>query len=55
MSEVKILTEDEVRDNARIILGFNVNEQNIKQGTGQITTFKQLGFTGKMNNHKPDG
>lgn len=55
MSEVKILTEDEVRDNAKIILGFNVNEQNIKQGTGQITTFKQLGFTGKMNNHKPDG
>lgn len=55
MSKVKILTEDEVRDNAKIILGFNVNEQNIKQGTGQITTFKQLGFTGKMNNHKPDG
>ena len=46
-------TEDQVRDEAKIILGFDDNENNVKQGTGQITTFNQLGFLG--NNNKPDG
>lgn len=55
MSEVKIMTEDEVRDYAKKILLFDDGEKNVKQGTGQITTFKQLGFTCKLNNHKPDG
>ena len=46
-------TEDQVRDEAKIILGFNDGEENVQQGTGQITTFNQLGFSG--NNNKPDG
>lgn len=46
-------TEDEVRDEAKVILGFNDNEENVLQGTGQLTTFNQLGFPGK--NDKPDG
>lgn len=46
-------TEDQVRDEAKIILGFNDKEENVQQGTGQITTFNQLGFTG--NSNKPDG
>ena len=49
----KFLTEDEVRDNAKKILGFDLIEQNIKQGTGQLTTFNQLGIVGI--NDKPDG
>lgn len=46
-------TEDQVRDAAKIILGFDDGEENVVQGTGQITTFNQLGFSG--NNNKPDG
>ena len=46
-------TEDQVRDSAKIILGFDVVEAKIQQGTGQITTFNQLGFKGI--NNKPDG
>ena len=46
-------TEDEVRDEAKITLGFNEKEDHIQQGTGQITTFNQLGFKGV--NDKPDG
>ena len=46
-------TEDEVRDNAKIILGFDQIEPNIQQGTGQITTFNRLGFKGVSD--KPDG
>lgn len=46
-------TEDEVRDSAKLILGFDKNEPKVKQGTGQITTFNQLGFKGV--NDKPDG
>lgn len=45
--------EDQIRDEAKIILGFDDNEENVQQGTGQITTFNQLGFAGK--NDKPDG
>ncbi len=46
-------TEDEVRDSAKYILNFDKKENGIKQGTGQITTFNQLGFKG--NSNKPDG
>lgn len=62
---LKNLTEDEVRDGytdedgfhngAKQILEFDKAEKNVQQGTGQITTFKRLGFTGKGSNHKPDG
>ena len=47
------LTEDEVRDNDKLILGFDEQEKGVRQGTGQITTFNQLGITGNIN--KPDG
>lgn len=46
-------TEDEVREEARLTLGFDQQEVGILQGTGQITTFNQLGFKG--NSNKPDG
>lgn len=46
-------TEDEVRDSAKIQLGFDKAEADVKQGTGQITTFNQLGFKGVID--KPDG
>ena len=46
-------TEDEVRDEAKIILGFDKKETGIQQGTGQITTFNQLGIRGVSD--KPDG
>ena len=46
-------TEDEVRDEAKKLLGLDDTESNVKQGTGQITTFNQLGFRGI--NDKPDG
>lgn len=49
-------TEDQVRNEADKILGFNQIEPGIQQGTGQITTFNQLGFTdSELKNHKPDG
>lgn len=46
-------TEDEIRDEAKLILGFDEKENKVQQGTGQITTFNQLGFKGV--NDKPDG
>lgn len=46
-------TEDEVRDSSKLILGFDKTEPKVKQGTGQITTFNQLGFKGVSD--KPDG
>lgn len=46
-------TEDEIRDRAQLILGFDKNEIGVQQGTGQITTFNQLGFKGC--NDKPNG
>ncbi len=49
----KKLLEDVVRDRCAKYLGFNVTEDGIQQGTGQITTFNQLGIKG--NNRKPDG
>lgn len=51
--KIALRTEDEVRDEAKITLGFNEKESNIRQGTGQITTFNQLGFKGITD--KPDG
>lgn len=49
-------TEDQVRNEADKILGFNKVEPGIQQGTGQITTFNQLGFANhELKNHKPDG
>ena len=48
-------TEDQVRNEAERILGFD-DQAILKQGTGQITTFNQLGYTNhKLKNHKPDG
>ena len=48
----KQLTEDEVRDKARDILGFT-DKKGVRAGVGQLTTFNQLGFTGVAD--KPDG
>lgn len=65
MGLVRKLTEDEVRDGytdkygfhlgAKQILEFDKAENKVQQGTGQLTTFKQLGFIGKGSLHKPDG
>ena len=52
-TKIEHRTEDQVRDSAKLILGFDAIEDKIKQGTGQITTFNQLGFKGI--NDKPDG
>jgi len=64
---MKFLTEDQVRDGyapadggafvsgARQILEFDKSENDVEQGTGQITTFQQLGFNGDSKDHKPDG
>lgn len=46
------LTEDQVRDRARIILEFDGSE-DAQCGVGQLTTFNQLGFSGVSD--KPDG
>lgn len=53
MPKIKTRTEDEVRDTAKLILGFDKQEKGIQQGTGQVTTFNQLGFKGIID--KPDG
>lgn len=53
MTKVSCKTEDQVRDEAKITLGFNKTEAKVQQGTGQITTFNQLGFKGVLD--KPDG
>lgn len=47
-----VRTEDQVRNSAEAILGF-VDSDEATSGTGQITTFNQLGFKGV--NYKPDG
>lgn len=49
----QFLTEDEVRDADKLALGFNEKEKGVQQGTGQITTFNQLGIKGVSD--KPDG
>ena len=53
MKTITYRTEDEVRDEAKYTLGFNEKEKDIEQGTGQLTTFNQLGFKGISD--KPDG
>ena len=53
LASVSVRTEDQVRDNAKVILGFDAVEKRVQQGTGQITTFNQLGFKGVLD--KPDG
>ena len=50
---MSLRTEDQVRDYAKLVLGFDETEENVDQGTGQITTFNQLGFKGYSD--KPDG
>lgn len=45
-------TEDQVRDDANLLLGFEDTE-TVKAGVGQITTFNKLGFSGYID--KPDG
>ena len=47
-------TEDQVRDEAKVLLGFDDGEANVRQGTGQTTTFKILGFKVGVKD-KPDG
>ena len=49
----KFLSEDEVRDNDKILLGFNEKEQHVQQGIGQMTKFNTLGFAGVLD--APDG
>lgn len=50
------LTEDQVRSKAEVILGLaGVDAKVAKSGVGQITTMKQLGFTGEGASNKPDG
>jgi len=46
------LTEDQVRDRARVILEFD-GSADAQCGVGQLTTFNQLGFSGISD--KPDG
>ena len=48
----KNMTEDEVRDRARDILGLKA-QKGVRAGVGQLTTFNQLGFNGVAD--KPDG
>ena len=46
-------TEDQVRSEAELVLGFNDSVPDVEQGVGQITTFNTLGFPGVL--YKPDG
>ena len=46
-------TEVQVMDYAKLVLSFEEAEENVDQGTGQITTFNQLGFKGYSD--KPEG
>ena len=47
------LTEDEVRDSAKKILGFDNLSDGVRADVGQLTTFNELGFKGVSD--KPDG
>lgn len=53
LSTMNFRAEDEVRNNARLILGFDKTGHKVKQGTGRITTFNLLGFKSIID--KPDG
>ena len=37
---MSLRTEDQVRDYAKLVLGFDEAEENVDQGTGQIKSFK---------------
>lgn len=50
---MSLRTENQVRDYAKLVLGFDEAEENVDQRTGQITTFNQLSFKGYSD--KPDG
>lgn len=39
---MSLRTEDQVRDSAKVVLGFDENEDNVNQGTGQITTLQAI-------------
>ena len=47
------LTEDEVRDSAKKILGLDNLSDGVRADVGQLTTFNELGFKGVSD--KPDG
>ena len=47
-------TEDQVRDDAKKLLGFQDTE-SAKSDVGQLTSFKALGFKGDGANYRPDG
>ncbi len=49
----KNMTEDQVRMQAHKVLGFDDDFDGARAGTGQITTFNQLGFPNVAD--KPDG
>ena len=49
----KFMTEDQIRDADKLLLGFDEKEDGVRQGTGQLTTFNQLGIKGVSD--KPDG
>lgn len=49
----KNMTEDQVRMQAHKVLGFDDDFEGARAGTGQITTFNQLGFPNVAD--KPDG
>ena len=50
----KLMAKDEVKDADKNLLGFGaIDEQFVQQGTGQLTTFNQLGIKGIPD--KPDG
>ena len=50
---MNLRTEDQVRDQAKLLLWLDKEEAWVQQGTWQITTFNQLGFKGVID--KPDG
>lgn len=53
---VEGMTEDQVRSLAEKILGLaDVPASEATSGVGQITTMRQLGFTGEGSANKPDG
>lgn len=49
----QFMTEDQVRDKAKCIMRLDDDEPEVLQGTGQMTTFNQLGIAGIYD--KPDG
>ena len=53
---VQSMTEDQVRAQADGILGLSgVDPKVARSDVGQLTTFRQLGFSGEGSANKPDG